>query len=358
MRLTGAGSAEDPTGSGFGCEDPTTDLDWYHGDRSPRELAPAGCGIRDVVDGTRTMPGRPAEESAKKTWLNDNARAMFLISSSIEYWELEPLLMCSTAKEMWDKLSRIHEQKSSANKLLLTQRFYEYRMSPGDTVVQHIAKVQNMAAQLRDDSVDLEQQTMEHLQDRLIREEARLTGESKPCEAFSAFKKNNAVKNEQSGAKLNNKKPQRTGTKRGRVGNAGDTGPLADIVKSVLNADQKDIWITDSGASRHMTPRREWFSDFTKLKNSEPIFLSDNKKCDVIGKGTIQIQKFVNDKDEFFCESCQIGKSHRLVFRKCRKRESTVPGELMHKDVCGLMSVETPGGARFLLTFKDDATSI
>lgn len=244
----------------------------------------------------------------------------------------------------------------------------------------------------------------------------------------------------------------------------------AEIIKSVLNADQKEIWITDSGASRHMTSRREWFSDFKKLKNSEPIFLGDNEQCDVEGEGTILIQRYVNgawqkasidnvlyvprieknlfsvgvcttkglevvfknnsvkivdgdevlatgikqdneiyrmlfrkdntkkvneasvatadlrvwherlghancrtvrdlikkglvsgvklsDKDEFFCDSCQIGKSHRLAFRKCRERESTVPGEVIHTDVCGPMSVESPGGARFLLTFKDDATS-
>lgn len=45
---------------------------------------------------------------------------------------------------------RIFEYKSATNKLLLMQRFHEYKMSLRDTVVQHIAKVQNMAAQLID----------------------------------------------------------------------------------------------------------------------------------------------------------------------------------------------------------------
>lgn len=33
---------------------------------------------------------------------------------------------------------------------MLTQKFHEYKMATGDTVVQHIAKVQNMGAQLID----------------------------------------------------------------------------------------------------------------------------------------------------------------------------------------------------------------
>lgn len=44
-----------------------------------------------------------------------------------------------------------------------------------------------------------------------------------------------------------------------------------------------------------------------------------------------------------------------MPFKK-REKVSTEPGEVMHTDVCGPMSVETPRGARFFLTFKDNAT--
>lgn len=65
--------------------------------------------ILDVVDGTRQMPAN-RESTEAKMWINDNAKAMFVISSSIEYSGLEPLLITETAKEMWDKLCQIHEQ--------------------------------------------------------------------------------------------------------------------------------------------------------------------------------------------------------------------------------------------------------
>ena len=58
---------------------------------------------------------------------------------------------------------------------------------------------------------------------------------------------------------------------------------------------------------------------------------------------------------EFFCEPCQFGKAHKLPFNKTVER-STVPGEFIHSDVCGPMSVESIGGARYYVLFKDDAS--
>lgn len=64
----------------------------------------------------------------------------------------------------------------------------------------------------------------------------------------------------------------------------------------------------------------------------------------------------MSDKVDFFCEACQLGKAHRLPFKECVEKVSTKPGEKIHTDVCGPMSVESLGGARYFLTFKDDAT--
>lgn len=120
---------------------------------------------------------------------------------------------------MWDQLSSIHEQKSASNKLVLTQRFHEYRMSSSDSVVQHIAKVRNMARALSDlgeniseisimakilgslpskyhalqtawDSVATDSQTIDNLQERLIKEESRLTTEENHASALAAASTN------------------------------------------------------------------------------------------------------------------------------------------------------------------------
>ena len=62
-----------------------------------------------------------------------------------------------------------------------------------------------------------------------------------------------------------------------------------------------------------------------------------------------------NEKD-FFCDACQFGKAHRLPFKAAEKEECTKPGEFIHSDVCGPMSETSPGGARYFVTFIDDAS--
>lgn len=131
---------------------------------------------------------------------------MCFVSSSIEDSQLECLLNCKTVKEMWDKLGRIHEQKSQSNKMMILQKFHGYRMDSNESVVQHVSRVQNLAAQLKDlgenvsevaimakvldslpsrynalqtawDSVPVENQSLENLLERLIEEEKRFEGD-------------------------------------------------------------------------------------------------------------------------------------------------------------------------------------
>lgn len=51
---------------------------------------------------------------------------------------------------MWNKLIQIHEQKSASNKLILIQRFHEYKMESNDSVIEHVVKIKNLAQQMRD----------------------------------------------------------------------------------------------------------------------------------------------------------------------------------------------------------------
>lgn len=55
------------------------------------------------------------------------------------------------------------------------------------------------------------------------------------------------------------------------------------------------------------------------------------------------------------CARCVISEKRIAPFKK-REKVSTKPGEVMHIDVCGPMTVERPGGAKYFLTFKDDAS--
>ncbi|XP_076545490.1 uncharacterized protein LOC143305487 [Osmia lignaria lignaria] len=116
---------------------------------------------------------------------------------------------------MWNRPSSIHEQKTESQKLLLSQRFHEYRMDPNDTVVQHILKVQNLARQFIDlgenipdlmvmskvlaslpskyrhfrtawNNMEPARQRIEVLQARLIEEEEALSTDEKEATALAA----------------------------------------------------------------------------------------------------------------------------------------------------------------------------
>lgn len=185
------------------------------------------AGVSDVVNGSRVMP-------AAATWQKDNAKAMVLISTSVEMLQLESLITCKTAKEMWDALCLVHEQKFSSNKLFLMQKFHEYKMPVGDSIVQHVARLKNMGQQLKDvgepvsnttimaqilaslaskysafqtvwDNVEEHRQTTENLTEKLIREEARFAGESDATEALVAVK-SSGVKNKSPSSKTSEKK--------------------------------------------------------------------------------------------------------------------------------------------------------
>ena len=291
------------------------------------------------------------------------------MSSTMDPVQLNHVLACITAKEMWDKLVMIHEQKSTTHKLLLTQRFHEYRMSPTDYVATHVAKVQNMAHQFLDlgenltdlviiakilaslpskfksfrsawNSVAPDRQTIEYLQERLLEEESMLESDFEEVTALTAAvgiggKDSGKEGGDKHGAsnKKNIKKPRRnkqdvecfccqekrhfacdcphreraSHTEKEESRNYAlvtteterdSTSPqfqklTANETKRLLSADKADTWITDSGASAHMTYHREWFVKYRPRTVGSTVSLGDNGEYKVYGEGTIIVKRLV-----------------------------------------------------------------
>lgn len=332
------------------------------------------AGVSGIVDGTRTLAD-DATPAVTTAWNRDNAKAMVIISTTIERRQLESLVTCTSAKEMWDALCRVHEQKSASNRLFLTQKFCGYSMASGDSIIQHIARVKNMAEQLKDvgemvsetqimakilsslspsysafqtvwDNVSVEVQTVDNLTERLLREEMRLGGVGEASEALAVTKnggtKNDSAKNggakgkprSKSAAKNRSSKKEvkcfqcegkghfardcpskkknrekkddsddqvfafvvaSDDARRKRKARDKNTGPTVGQVRKLLDVDKKDVWLTDSGASRHISYRREWFVDF-KPCNGRSVRLGDDDVCEATGEGTIYIEKLVGGK--------------------------------------------------------------
>lgn len=53
----------------------------------------------------------------------------------------------------------------------------------------------------------------------------------------------------------------------------------SDELKDLLAMNQSEVWLTDSGpASRHLTHRREWLTDYRENRSGDVISLGDNRQ--------------------------------------------------------------------------------
>jgi hypothetical protein len=51
----------------------------------------------------------------------------------------------------------------------------------------------------------------------------------------------------------------------------------------------EDMWLIDSGCSRHMTGNKKWFYSLTPLSHKEYVTFRDDKKGKVLGTDIIKV---------------------------------------------------------------------
>jgi hypothetical protein len=57
---------------------------------------------------------------------------------------------------------------------------------------------------------------------------------------------------------------------------------------STSTHEDHDVWLIDSGASYHMTPHREWFSEYEKYDGGD-VFLGDDSTTKILGHGRVKL---------------------------------------------------------------------
>jgi hypothetical protein len=50
----------------------------------------------------------------------------------------------------------------------------------------------------------------------------------------------------------------------------------------------RDVWLIESGASYHMTPHKEWFSEYEKCDGGD-VFLGDESIARIMGHGRVKL---------------------------------------------------------------------
>jgi transposase InsO family protein len=134
-------------------------------------------------------------------------------------------------------------------------------------------------------------------------------------------------------------------------------------------SNENDLYTLDviscHGKSIILEPKMESFSALAKTtpqsvhlwhRRLGHVAVSTIKKMadNLMADGLVLSEVFQKD---IVCEGCIYGKHHRLPFPTSGRTRGKKIGDLIHSDVCGPVSVSSPGGAKYFVTFKDDHSS-
>lgn len=306
-------------------------------------------GLLEIVKGELVKPNDDTGGKLVK-WDKDDAIAMFTITSAMDLKQITLVENCTSSKEIIDKLNSIYEQKSEMNKMIVHERFHQYKMESNDSMSQHVAKVENLARQIKEAgdecsdmaimtkilgslpqkyrnlrqawlSLDETKQTNVNLTARLLDEEVSLTSYeetetalnvSKPTTNSTGTKPKSNRYHKQRVTCYNCQKKghyardcrgQKKNTNENRSNESKNKTPQSSNMTAFTTEERKswdgkqdDLWIMDSGASAHMTHKREFFSELRDADINTIVKLGNNQELVVKGVGIVRIKKLINDK--------------------------------------------------------------
>lgn len=315
-------------------------------------------GLLDIVNGVLVKPQDDIDGKLSK-WDKSDAIAMFTITSAMELNQITLVENCASSKQIMDKLNSIYEQKSETNKMIVHERFHQYKMNSNDSISQHVAKVENLARQIKESgddcsemaimtkilgtlppkfrnvrqawlSLDETKQTIINLTARLLDEEACLSvyeeaetalAVSKPSAksgtkpsaitgttpksnskskqrvtCYNCQKKGHYARDCRNPKKHSNNEGRNNEVKSSKESQSNVTAFTVENSNYSYTVEHDDYWIMDSGASAHMSHKREFFSSFKELDNNTIVKLGNNQELIVRGVSNVQIKKMINNK--------------------------------------------------------------
>ncbi|XP_071576143.1 uncharacterized protein [Temnothorax nylanderi] len=106
-------------------------------------------GVFEHVNGVAIKPD-VGDAANFRTWTTKNTIAELIISGSIESSELDHIMACETAREMWTTLAQVHEKSDSSSRMMANDAFYHYTYDGSKPMSKHIAQVRLLAKRLEE----------------------------------------------------------------------------------------------------------------------------------------------------------------------------------------------------------------
>ena len=247
------------------------------------------------------------------------------------------------AADLWSKLESLYMTKSLTKKLLLKQRLFALRMQEGTQLQDHLDSLNSILLDLRNidvkvededaalillvslpnsyenfvqsfigskDTVSLEE-VRSALHSRELRHKASGSGTDDQASGlfvgggknFGKGKKSKDKRSFSKGPKPTDicnyckekghwksdcpKKKKQTGSAAVAENEAKSDEDIALVAHGKTHP--RDVWVLDTGASYHMCPRREWFSEYEAVTDGK-IKMANDFACDIAGIGSIKLR--------------------------------------------------------------------
>lgn len=289
-------------------------------------------------------------ESGNKDLKKNDVKARNFVAAHLHKDVLTKVSTCETASELWSKLLTVYESANPINLTRLHKEFFAYKMDENDDISAHVAKVDNMALQLKQlgkpvdeeaikakildglpdeysgfetawDSVAPERQTMQELVQRLLKEEMRIKAtktkqqtlaiafatDGRPNRSDRLDPKDFASKEEFISA-LKKRTSCKICRKKGHWANecrqnSTESKDREETVAFVVTSQQSEIlsteeqkreWFVDSAANRHICNNGSAFTEFKPMKST--VKTGNESESTVLGSGTVELSCVVNGK--------------------------------------------------------------
>src|SRR5665811_1552782 len=328
--------------------------------------------VWSVVGGNSYRPDEDEDDPAPLiAWEKLDSVAQAIIVPLLDARQTNHIFSCETARDMWEKLDKIHSDSSSLNKQHTLSKFYTFQIPENKSIVDGFTEIEELARNLKDmglempeeavvtkvvsslphakynafrkawDSVPEDDQSMENLLARLKKEEleekqykntgngdSETTTRSVAFNAQGSGQRNGNTSNGQRGARAltreqkkdmkcnhckmkghlkfecfklhgypdrqggkNDKgeRPSHSQAKPGGGGNSGGGATGAPVAYMMNNEEDlsRQSWICDSGADRHITGSKSWFTEYIDFPSPRNVTLADKSSVASLGSGTV-----------------------------------------------------------------------
>jgi len=307
--------------------------------------------LLDMVEGVEEVPVSAPDSNVQQKYQKRQRKAYLMLAQMVADSQLVYIKDCKTGTEAWQKLHQVYESKGKANRILVKAQFDALKKLDTETMQEWFGRVQTAADRVKNtggtcnqDDVHLKilgglpeelrplvmvlealpNLSLEEMQARLLHEELRRPAGASSAGDSALMGRHGGRGGKAAGGNKREDSTDKQQTKKltcfycGKVGHkaekcwkkqrderkkrSGDSssnsaGNASAASESVFvtggNSVGAEKWYLDSGATRHMTREKSWFSDFQELPAC-PVYIGNGKALDCVGMGSIPCAMLVD----------------------------------------------------------------